>query len=193
MSNLRILIRPAEPRDGSAIAEIYAPIVRDTAISFETEPPGPNAMAQRIESITRFHPWLVAELAERVVGYAYASEHRARAAYRWSTDVTAYVAVDMRGRSIGRALYERLIRVLRAQGFHGAFAGIALPNDASVALHEAVGFRSLGIYREVGFKLGRWRDVGWWQLVLANHDGPPVDPIPFDAFRYATNLDDLLK
>ena len=153
--------------------------MRDTFISFETEPPSPLTMAARIEATQRRHPWLVATAGDEVLGYAYASEHRQRAAYRWSVDVTAYVAEAARGKGVGRRLYGSLIPMLRAQGFRGAFAGIALPNDASVGLHEAVGFRALGVYKDVGFKLGNWRDVGWWRLELSNDHEPPSEPINF--------------
>ncbi len=111
----------------------------------------------------------------------YASRHRERAAYRWSVDVTAYVREDARGRGVGKRLYTRLFEALSRLGYHQAFAGIALPNAASVALHEAVGFAPLGIYRDVGFKLGAWHDVGWWQRAL-REPGPPVEPIAFAAF-----------
>jgi L-amino acid N-acyltransferase YncA len=179
----KIDLRPAERRDANAIAAIYAPIVRDTFISFETEPPSALTMAGRIEATQRRHPWLVATAGDEVMGYAYASEHRQRAAYRWSVDVTAYVAETARGKGVGRRLYSSLIPMLRAQGFRGAFAGIALPNDASVGLHEAVGFRALGVYKDVGFKLSAWRDVGWWRLELSNDGAPPSEPTTFSQLR----------
>jgi phosphinothricin acetyltransferase len=174
-----IHLRPAERHDSEEIAAIYAPIVRDTFVSFETEPPSAEIMAGRIESIQQQYPWLVATVEAKVLGYAYASEHRQRAAYRWSVDVTVYVAEAARGRGVGRRLYGGLIPMLRAQGFHGAFAGITLPNGASVGLHEAVGFRALGIYTDVGFKLGDWRDVGWWRLGLSIGRIPPAETVLF--------------
>jgi L-amino acid N-acyltransferase YncA len=192
MAAVKISIRPAERRDAAAIAAIYAPIVRDTAISFETEPPTPETMAERIKTTQLRHPWLVAANGDEVLGYVYAGEHRQRAAYRWSVDVTAYVVQAARGTGVGRRLYGGLLPILRAQGFRAAFAGIALPNDASVGLHEAVGFQPLGVYRDVGFKLGAWRDVGWWQLRLADDVAPPRDPTPFAQFRGSALLRDLL-
>ena len=173
------ILRVARPDDAGGIAAIYAPYVRDTAISFETEPPNEAEMHRRIKATLETHPWLVAEEAGRIMGYAYASQHRAREAYRWSCDVTVYLAEDARGRRLGTHLYTELIRILRAQGFRNAFAGIALPNPASVALHESVGFRHLGTYREVGFKLGAWQDVGWWQLSLSSEPSGPTEIIPF--------------
>jgi L-amino acid N-acyltransferase YncA len=140
--------------------------VVDTWISFELEPPDAAQMAQRIADHGASHAWLVAELDGAVAGYAYGSPHRSRAAYASSCDVAVYVDPARSRRGVGRALYNALLPLLAGQGFHAAFAGIALPNDASVGLHEAMGFTPVGIYREVGWKLGGWRDVGWWQRLL---------------------------
>jgi phosphinothricin acetyltransferase len=171
-------IRVATTSDSETIATIYAPIVRDTAISFETEPPSTEIIARRIAETISQLPWLVAERDQKVIGLAYASKHRERAAYRWSVDVSAYVHEEARRRGVGRTLYERLLGIVRNQGFHAAFAGIALPNAASVGLHEAAGFKPLGVYREVGFKHGQWHDVGWWQMQLSESISPG-EPIPF--------------
>jgi phosphinothricin acetyltransferase len=176
-----VIVRLATPDDAEACRAIYAPIVADTVISFETEPPDDAEMARRIARTLQTHPWLVAEADGVVLGYAYASPHRDRSAYRWSVDVTAYVAEAARGRGVGRALYERLIAVLRLQGFRAAFGGITLPNPASVALHEAVGFKPVGVYPHVGYKHGRWRDTGWWGLVLDPDEAEPPEPIAFAA------------
>jgi phosphinothricin acetyltransferase len=175
-------VRIAQESDAAQLAAIYAPIVRETAISFETEPPPADVMAGRVRSTLASHPFLVAARGGQVVGYAYASAHRARSAYQWSTDVTVHVAAEARGSGVGRRLYGVLLPVLAAQGFHAAFAGIALPNGPSVALHEAVGFEPLGVYREVGFKLGLWHDVGWWRRSL-NPQTPPEPPLPFEAYQ----------
>jgi phosphinothricin acetyltransferase len=179
MTGPNIIVRAAEPRDAEEIAAIYAPIVRDTHISFETQPPTREIMAERIEITLKRYPWLVATTGREVAGYAYASAHAERAAYRWSVNVTAYVSETMRGAGVGGKLYRSLIPMLRAQGFRSAFAGIALPNDASVGLHEAVGFEPLGVYQQVGYKLGAWRDVGWWRRALADDDHPPSEPLSF--------------
>lgn len=166
-------IRTATPADAAAVAAIYDPVVRDTTISFETEPPGEAEMRSRIEKTLASLPWLVAEdAAGAVCGYAYASKHRERAAYQWSVDVTVYVREDMRGQGVGRALYGRLLAVLADLGYCQAFAGIALPNAGSVGLHEAMGFKAIGVYRDVGFKHGAWRDVGWWQKPLHEPGAP---------------------
>lgn len=166
-------IRLATTADADSIAAIYRQYVADTVISFETEPPDGAEMARRMAAPPPL-PWFVAERAGRVSGYAYASAHRARAAYRWSVDVSVYLAADERGQGTGRALYARLLDAVRGLGYVNAYAGIALPNPASVGLHEAMGFRPVGVYRNVGYKFGRWHDVGWWELALA--EPPPADP-----------------
>jgi phosphinothricin acetyltransferase len=174
-------IRIAAPSDAAAIASLYAPIVRETIISFETEPPTAEVMAERIAKTIPMYPFLVAERDGELIGYAYSGQHRERAAYRWSVDVSVYISANARRSGAGRALYNKLFEILRQQNFRSAFAGIALPNDASVGLHEAVGFEPLGVYKEVGFKLGDWRDVGWWRLALSNAPGEPEEPRPFNG------------
>ena len=171
-------VRHADPaRDGGACAAIYAPAVRDGFASFEEVAPTATQMTARIQATSAGWPWLVCEHDGVIVGYAYGSAHRDRGAYRWSTDVTVYVDPGHHRRGIGRALYEPLLALLAEQGFHAACAGIALPNPGSVALHETLGFEPVGIYREIGFKHGRWCDVGWWQLTLGA-GGPRTAPDP---------------
>jgi L-amino acid N-acyltransferase YncA len=171
------VIRLAQPSDAKGIANIYAPIVASTAISFETEVPSESEMERRIVSTLAYAPWLVWEDGGEIAGYVYASRHRDRAAYQWSIDVTAYTDERHRRKGIGRALYTSLFALLRLQGFHAAHAGITLPNAGSVRLHESVGFRHVGIYPAVGFKLGAWHDVGWWQLRLRESVGRPAPPL----------------
>jgi phosphinothricin acetyltransferase len=177
--------RLATAGDAPAIAAIYAPYVHGTIVSFETEPPDAAEIAARIERIGQQYPWLAASADGRVVGYAYACENRSRLAYRWSVDVAVYLDASAQRRGIGSALYRRLFALLQAQGYVSAFAGISLPNAASVGLHETVGFTLIGVYRNVGYKLGAWRDVGWWQLRLCEPPRRPVEPIAIgdlDAF-----------
>jgi phosphinothricin acetyltransferase len=174
-------IRLATESDAGEISAIYAPVVRETIISFETEPPSPDELRQRIVNTLERFPWLVCESDGRVAGYAYAATHRSRAAYRWCADVSAYVREDGRRTGVGRALYTSLNAVLVLQGYYNAYAGISLPNPASVRLHESVGFRPVGVYREVGYKLGGWHDVGWWQLALRERDAGPAPPVALPA------------
>lgn len=157
------VIRPAIAADAVTVRDIYAPIVERTAISFEDETPSIEEMARRIQLA---HAFFAAEHNGIVIGYAYAGPHRERAAYRTSVDVSVYVDERARQLGVGAALYGSLLPHLRHQGYHAAFAGIALPNQGSVALHERVGFTPVGIYREVGFKFGKFHDVGWWQMIL---------------------------
>ena len=160
------VIRSASIDDALAIQSIYAPIVTATAISFEEVPPSVQEIAARIENTLRSFPYLVAETNGEVIGFAYASQHRARAAYRWSAEVTVYVAERARGLGVGRALYGALLPKLSEAGFHAAFAGVALPNPPSIALHKSMGFEFVGTFREIGYKFGRWHDVAWWQRLL---------------------------
>jgi L-amino acid N-acyltransferase YncA len=171
-------IRMATAGDAGEVAAIYRPYVTEAATSFETEPPDASAMAKRIESALAFAPWLVCTDADGpVLGYAYASRHRDRLAYQWSVDVAVYVQPGHHRRGLGRALYQRLFALLRLQGFYAAHAGITLPNPASVGLHETLGFRPVGVYRAVGWKLGAWHDVGWWQLPLQPRPPAPTPPL----------------
>ncbi len=159
-------IRPATEADAKACRGIYAPFVAESWVSFEEEIPSASEMMRRIAASGESHAWLVADLGGEIAGYAYGSLHRSRGAYNSSCDVAVYVDPDHQRGGIGLALYEALLPVLKDRGFHAAFAGIALPNEASVALHQKAGFTSIGIYREVGWKLGGWRDVEWWQRLL---------------------------
>jgi phosphinothricin acetyltransferase len=174
-------LRLATAADAAAVLAIYAPVVRETPISFELEPPSVQEMAARIERTLATFPWIVGLDDEgRINGYVYASRFRERAAYQWSVEVTAYVRADARGRGLGKRLYGVLLDELAALGYCEAFAGITLPNAASVALHEAVGFRPAGVYRNAGYKLGCWHDVGTWQRTLQRLDAPPP-PRRFDG------------
>lgn len=164
-------------RDDAAIAAIYAPVVAETAISFETVPPDAGAMRARIATQPAVLPWVVAEIDEAVAGYAYASSFRGRAAYRFSVEVGVYVAAGARRRGAGTALYGALLRLLELQGYRRAFAGIALPNDVSIALHRAVGFSAAGTVHAAGFKFDRWHDVAFYERGLAPLDVPHRDPL----------------
>jgi L-amino acid N-acyltransferase YncA len=169
-------VRAATQEDAAAGAEIYAPYVTDTAISFETEPPSAEEMARRIAASSQAHAWLVLEDGGRVVGYAYGGPFHRRPAYRWACEVSVYLEMGRRRTGAGRLLYEELLARLTDRGFRMALAGMTLPNDASVGLHRAMGFEPAGTYRRIGFKHGRWHDVAWTQRVLAGGGDPPAEP-----------------
>lgn len=185
-------IRFADPADAGTIAEIYRPFCEGAAVSFETVAPSAAEMIERIRKSGASFPWLVFD-AGGIAGYAYAGRHRERSAYGWAAEVSAYVAPGFRRRGVGRALYESLLATLRRLGFFKACAGIALPNPASVALHEAAGFTPVGVYRGIGYKLGAWHDVAWYQLGLQAER--PAPPLPFDlcAMRESLARDGTLR
>jgi len=169
-------VRPVASGDVDAIQAIYAPIVETTHASFELEVPSRDEIARRIAEYTTRLPWLVAVDGERVVGYAYAAPHGSRDAYRWAIDTSIYVDAGVRGRGIGEVLYQELLARLRSIGYVSAFAGIALPNPASIALHERVGFVAVGSFPVAGFKFGRWIDVGLWRCGLTDPPEAPREP-----------------
>jgi L-amino acid N-acyltransferase YncA len=171
-----VRLRAATPDDSAAIAEIYAPFVRGSAVSFETEPPGAGAIRVRIEAGGGLYPWLVGEEEGIILGYAYAARFRERPAYRFAVETSVYLRDGAAGRGLGRQLYEPLLAILEDQGFTQAIAAITLPNEASIRLHERLGFERAGTYRQVGWKLGAWHDVGLWQRALAEAGTPPADP-----------------
>lgn len=169
-------IRLARPGDAPGVQAIYSPIVRDTVISFEYEPPAVAEIRSRIEATLPNYPWLVCDDGG-VEGYAYAGPHRARAAYQWAADVSIYIAEGRRRRGLGRALYAALMTLLEAQGVRQVCAGITIPNEASVALHESLGFARVALYPGIGYKSGAWHAVGWWQRELGR--GATGAPTPF--------------
>jgi len=169
-------IRLAAEDDADDVLAIYGPVVRDTVVSFELEPPSREEMQQRMRSTLERTPWLVAEDGPGAWGYAYAGSFRARPAYQWTTEVTVYVHASHRGKGVGRALYTSLLAILRAAGYRSAVGGITLPNAASVALHDSLGFRPVGVFEAAGFKFGGWHDVGFWQLQLRGPEPPSSPP-----------------
>lgn len=185
MSATNAVIRPVEARDAAAVAAIYAPHITGGVASFELVTPDAAEMGERIAATTGTYPWLVCELpGAGVAGYVYASVHNPRAAYQWSANVTVYIDERHRRAGMGRALYTSLFALLRLQGFYNAYGGITLPNAGSVGLHEAMGFRLVGVYQEVGYKFGRWWDVGWWALPLQGTPATePTDPLKPEAAR----------
>jgi len=170
---MTITIRPALSTDSEALRAIYAPYVEHTSVSFEAEVPSAPEFAARLARYAQGWACLVAESGGEVAGYAYGSPHRERAAYRWSVETSVYIAPQAHRQGIGRALYAALLPMLRDRGYANAYAGVALPNDASVGLHRALGFNDIGCFPRVGWKHGAWHDVAWFHRAL--RDGPPTD------------------
>lgn len=189
-------LRPATPADASGIHAIYAPIVETDHASFEFEPPTTSEMAARIAKTVSRYPWLVAEDDERdgrILGYAYGTEHRGRIGYRWSVEVSVYVTPSAQGRRLGTALYTALFEILEAQGFVNLFAGIALPNRGSVALHEGLGFVPIGRFPSIGWKAGRWWDTGWYHRQIGELAAAPEAPVPFPELSDGVVADALAR
>lgn len=169
------IIRLAAAMDAEQVLSIYAPFVTETAITFEIDVPTVEDIERRIIDALEERPWLVFEKDGEILGYAYAAKHRSRAAYQWSVESSVYIHPQCRRRGIGRALYVSLFRILELQKFCNVYGGITLPNPASVRLHETCGFKKVGVYSSVGFKLKAWHDVGWWHLCLRDI---PISPRP---------------
>lgn len=172
------MIRQATASDAGGCRTIYAPIVRDTTLSYETEPPTAEEMRRRIETTLPQLPWLVDERGGDIAGFTYAAPFRSRLAYRWTVEVSLYIHEAHRRLGVGRGLYTALLDTLRRQGYRTALAVISLPNPPSVALHEDLGFTPVGVFHSAGFKFGSWLDSGWWELSLQSFEGTPPPPRP---------------
>lgn len=175
-------IRVAAEADAEGMLEIYGPVVRETVISYEERPPSIEEFRSRIHSVLERMPWLVCVVGGDIAGYAYAAPFRPRAGYRWTAELTVYVHPAYYRRRVGRALYTALLRCLAGQGYRTAVAIIALPNPASVGLHESMGFRRAGVLEKMGFKHGKWVDDGVWQLDIQPGVIVPAEPIPLNDF-----------
>lgn len=173
---MQTFLRLANELDAPAIREIYAPYCEVNATSFELFTPPVEEIQARLRKVTAQYPWLVYEREGEVLGYAYAGTHRERAAYRWVVEVAVYVAAGSHRQGVGRTLYTALFRALKLQGYYKAYAGITLPNPGSVGLHESLGFTPLVVFPEMGYKLGAWHDVGWWELALQTPQQEPAEP-----------------
>jgi phosphinothricin acetyltransferase len=176
-------IRLANENDAAGILEIYAPYIANTSYTFETEIPPIESFAQRINTYLINWPWLVYEVNGTIAGYAYATRYRERTAYQWSVETSVYVHNDFQRISIAHALYDALIDILKKQGFRNVYAVINLPNDKSVKFHESYGFRYFATYEKVGYKLGKWKDVGWWKLSINDFTNEPTAPIKFSELN----------
>lgn len=188
-----ISLRLIEERDLKATRNIYSKYVETTAISFEYDPPDMEEWKNRVKTISADYPWLIAEVAGEVVGYAYGSKHRTRAAYSWSVESTVYISESFHRRGVARALYQLLFDILRLQGFMGVYAGITLPNLQSVRFHEAMGFNEVGRFKNVGYKFNQWYDTYWLQLHLHKPDSPFPPPRRVTEILHTTELNMLLQ
>jgi phosphinothricin acetyltransferase len=172
-------IQIAKPADAGSILTIYAPYIENTSFTFETELPSVAAFAERIDHYLQNWPWLVCEADGRIAGYAYASGYRERVAYQWSVECSVYIHDDFQRTGVAGALYAALFEILKKQGFRNVYAVINLPNQRSVAFHESCGFRYFATYEQVGYKLGQWKNVGWWRLILNEFGMEPAAPVLF--------------
>jgi len=176
-------IRLANENDSPGILAIYAPYIANTSYTFETEIPSTEAFAQRINTYLINWPWLVYVVNGTIAGYAYATRYRERTAYQWSVETSVYVHNDFQRAGIAYALYGALLDILKKQGFRNIYAVINLPNDKSVKFHESCGFKYFATYEKVGYKLGKWKDVGWWKLSINDYNDDPAAPIKFSELN----------
>lgn len=185
-----IVLRLATPADAQSILNIYAPFIQETSFTFETEVPSIEEFANRISTYLINWPWLVYEVNGIIAGYAYATRHRERTAYQWCVESSIYIHDDFQRTGIAKALYTALFEILKKQGFRNVYAVINLPNDKSVTFHERFGFNYFATYEKVGYKLGKWKNVGWWKLSLNEYGDEPLAPVKFSELdkSFLTNL-----
>ena len=186
------MIRTATDSDAASILEIYTPYIESTSFTFETEVPAIESFKERINTYLQTWPWLVCEIDGVIAGYAYGGKHRERVAYQWSIESSVYVHDDFLRVGVANALYRALIDILTLQGFRNLYAVINLPNDKSVAFHEKMGFEYFAVYKNVGYKLGKWKNVGWWQLQLNEYSLEPPPPVKFSEMN-RNLVDDILQ
>jgi phosphinothricin acetyltransferase len=179
MNNIRV----ATSSDAKGILDIYAPYIQKTSFTFETEVPSESEFAERIRTYLINWPWLVCEIDGVIAGYAYATRHRERTAYQWCVESSVYIHDDFQKMGIAKALYISLFEILKKQGFRNVYAVINLPNDKSVAFHERCGFQYFATYEKVGYKLGKWKNVGWWRLIINEFGDEPAAPIKFSELN----------
>ncbi len=187
------LIRLINEKDVSGVLGIYKPFILQSVISFEYDPPTEDEFWDRIKTISSVYPWLVCQDHHRIIGYAYASRHRTRTAYDWSTESTVYILPDYQRKGIARILYETIFEILHLQGYFNVYAGITLPNDKSVSFHRALGFTEVGTFKNIGFKLGHWHDTYWMQLALADHPADPFFPKKLSEISASKAFESILR
>jgi len=188
----KVNIRMAGTNDAKAILDIYRSSITDTAVTFEEVVPSLDEFRERIDGILEESPYLVCEIDGEITGYAYASTYRSRASYRWNREVTVYVKPEFQGKNIGTALYAALIPILKEQNYTNLLAVVTLPNEGSVRLHERLGFKACGVFNQVGYKMNRWHQVGWWELFLANPGECPAEPILLRDFHHHSFLGEIM-
>lgn len=179
MVEVRMVIK----EDAAEILAIYSPYILNSATSFETEVPPVEQFQKRIEDCIQKYPWMVCVIDEQIAGYVYATKHREREAYQWTCECSVYIHRDFKGKEIGKELYQLLFQVLKLQQFRNVYAGITLPNEASIRLHEKCGFRRFATYENIGFKSGNWHSVGWWKLQINNYDLQPLPPLKISGLN----------
>ena len=177
------VLRLATPADAKGILEIYASYIEATSFTFETEVPAIEEFAERIKMYLLHWPWLVCEVEGKIVGYAYATRHRERIAYQWCVESSVYIHDNFQRAGIARALYTTLFEIVKRQGCRNVYAVINLPNEKSVAFHESLGFHYFATFEKVGYKLGQWKNVGWWKLTLNEYNDEPTAPIKFSVLN----------
>src|SRR6476659_6359486 len=187
-----VQVRVANASDARQILEIYTPYILDTAFTFETEVPSEADFKEKIQKNLQARPWLVCTLDGSVICYVYASGHRERAAYQWCCESSVYTKKDFQGMGIGRELYKVLFQILKMQGYRNIYAGITLPNEPSIKLHEKCGFTHFATYDNIGYKLGEWKNVGWWKLSVNHYDRKPSPPLSFGEMQ-PTQFEELFK
>lgn len=174
-----MIIRNIKSADIISVLNIYAPFIANSTVTFENEIPNIDSFTNRIEHYVALFPWLVADVDGKISGYAYASKYRDREAYQWMVECSIYLDPDFAGKGIAKNLYNALFEILKIQGIYKVFAVIGLPNLKSVSFHEKMGFTWFATYKNVGYKLGKWLNVGWWELILSEPKDTPKTPIPY--------------
>ena len=187
------IIRLATEDDCVSLLEVYEEFISNTAVTFEVEVPSVSEFGKRITKVLEKHPWLVCEINREIVGYAYASKHRERAAYQWSVDVTVYINPKYHRMHIATALYTTLIGLLKEQGYYSAYAGVALPNIKSEGFHEYFGFKSVEVFHNVGYKFDEWRDVKWFELTILEHTKNPTVPKTINEIKDTQEFKDIIN
>lgn len=186
-------IRLATEDDSESVLKIYAPFITNTAVTFEYKVPTIAEFKERMANILKIYPWLVCEIDNKIAGYAYASRFGEREAYKWSVDFSVYIDPEHHGKHIGKALYFALSGILRLQGFYNAYAAVSVPNIKSERLHESFGFKAIGVYRNVGYKLGSWRDIKMYELKIQEHAQSPAEPAPINEISNTDEFKAIIK